>query len=326
MLSVISKLSMIIFLYGPDSYRLRQETNSVIAKYKEKYPGGLNFFSINLEDGNPNKLKDIVRTESFFNDVKLILIKNAFNKSITEEIGDLIESYDLLKTKSVVLLFNENALGKELAAKSKKLFGTLSDSKNLVRNFEVLEGRKLESWIEKEFSLRNCSVSSPVIKLLIQLAGVDSARLIIEIEKLSNFKLRGDIKPEDIKLLIHNEAETNIFNLLDALSSKNREKAFELLYKELKTGRDPHYLLTMFVYQLRNSLVVKDLLSRKLSTSEIAKRAKLHPFVVSKLAKILNQQSDDLKSKFSVLAQVEVLAKKGIIDVEESLYNFVLNC
>jgi len=80
------------------------------------------------------------------------------------------------------------------------------------------------------------------------------------------------------------------------------------------------------VYQLRNSLIVKDLLSRKLTPSEVAKKAKIHPFVVSKLSKSLSQTTQDLEAKFRSLAQIEILSKQGRLDVEESLYNFVLNC
>lgn len=318
---------MVIFLYGPDNYRLKQETNSVVLKYKEKHPGGLNFFSINLNNDDPAKLKEAVRTVSFFDDVKLILVRNSFtDKNKSEHIGGMIKEFDLVNIKSPVMLFSENLEEKELKSRNSKLFSVLSDKNNLVRNFEVLEGRKFENWVAKEFYNRNCSISLGAAKLLIRMVGNNTTRLISEVEKLSNFKLRGDIKAEDIDLLVLGDIETNIFNLLDAITAGNKVKALELLYKELKTGRDPYYLLTMIVYQLRNSLIVKDLLSRKLTSSEIAKKAKIHPFVVSKLSKSLNQPIQKLKDDFNTFARIEVLSKKGGVNVEDSLYNFVLNC
>lgn len=318
---------MVIFLYGPDNYRLKQETNSVILKYKQKHSSGLNFFSINLNNDDPAKLKEAVRTVSFFDEVKLILVKNSFtDKKKAEAVSEIIKEFELISIKSPVILFSENLEEKDLKSQNSKLFGILSSKDNLVRNFEVLEGRKFEDWVIKEFYDRNCHVSPAIAKLLIQRIGNDTIRLVSEIEKLSNFKLKGEAKEEDLNLLVPADIETNIFNFLDAITSGNKAKAFELLYKELKTGRDPHYLLTMVVYQLRNSLIVKDLLSRKLTSSEIAKKAKIHPFVVSKLSRSLNQPIQKLKDDFNAFARIEILSKQGRVDVEDSLYNFVLSC
>lgn len=318
---------MIIFLYGPDNYRLKQETNSVVLKYKQKHPGGLNFFSINLNNDDPAKLKEAVRTVSFFDDVKLILVSNSFaDKKRAEAISEMTKEFDLINVKSPVMLFSENLEEKDLKTRNSKLFGILSGKDNLVRNFEVLEGRKFEDWVIKEFYDRGCNIFPAIARVLVQRIGSDTVRLISEIEKLSNFKLKGEIREEDLNLLVPADIEINIFNLLDAITSGNKAKAFELLYKELKTGRDPHYLLTMVVYQLRNSLIVKDLLSRKLTSSEIAKKAKIHPFVVSKLSRSLNQPIQKLKDDFNVFARIEILSKQGRVDVEDSLYNFVLNC
>ena len=69
---------MIIFLYGEDEYRLKQETSSVIQKYKNKYPNGLNLFGFDLASDDVKNLEDAIKTSSFFNEVKLIVVKNSF--------------------------------------------------------------------------------------------------------------------------------------------------------------------------------------------------------------------------------------------------------
>ena len=318
---------MVIFLYGPDVHRLKKESDSVVSKYKEKHPNGFNFFSISLQDDGLKKLEDTIKTVSFFEEIKLILLRGVTaNKANAEALGELIKEQDLIKNKAIVLLVSENLSEKDFKTKNPGLFAILADKNNLVRNFENLDGKKLENWIIKEFGERGCSMSPSTAKMLIDVVGKDTPRLISEIQKLSNFKIKGEIKPDDIRTLVVGDVETNIFNFLDAITARNKVKAIELLYKELKTGHDGHYLLTMLVYQLRNSLIVKDLLSRKLTPSEVAKKAKIHPFVVSKLSKSLGQTTQDLEAKFRSLAQIEILSKQGRLDVEESLYNFVLNC
>ena len=315
---------MIIFLYGPDSYRLNLEADSIVDKYRKKHPSGFNLFSFDLDKDSPRKVEDAIKTMSFFDEVKLVILKNTFNHSpdlITEIIGE----HDLVNDKRIVVLIKESAGEKDLKSKNSQLLALLTKSKNLVRNFEVLNGKKLEDWVRKEFSLRSCAITSVLARKLIESIGKDMTRLVPEINKLSNFKVRGDIGSSDIDMLVHQDIEPNIFHLLDAIAAKDRAKALELLYREIKSGRDPHYLLTMVAYQLRSMLSIKDLMSRGLSNQDISKKSGLHPFVVKKNLSLLSKSSiEDIKNRFNYLAQGDLLFKQGRVDIEEYLYGFVL--
>src|SRR3989344_5473902 len=196
---------MIIFLYGQDGHRIRQEANSIEEKYKKKYPNGVNLLKFDLAVNGGEKLEDAIKTASFFEEVKLIVLKNSFTSNDTEHLCKLIEDYDLKDDKLTVLLFNEFLPGKDLKTKDKQLFSLLENDQNLVRNFESLDGAKLDVWIKKEFSNRDCSISPASVRKLIQLAGPDTNRLMTEIIKLSNYKLKGEITPADIEGLVINE-------------------------------------------------------------------------------------------------------------------------
>ena len=75
---------MIIFLYGQDTYRSRQELNGIIDKLKSSNNGlRLSFFDgkdINLED-----IENEVQTTSMFKEKKLVVLTNAFVNSGLEE-------------------------------------------------------------------------------------------------------------------------------------------------------------------------------------------------------------------------------------------------
>ncbi len=316
---------MIIFLYGPDSFRIRQEVNSVKDKYKKKYPNGIDFYNFDLAAAGTDTLDDAIKTASFFREVKLIALKNSFEKDNPGRIMKLIKDYGLKDDKLTVLLFGEPSAEKDLKAKDGKLFSVLTDKQNLVRNFEKLDGSKLEAWVKKEFSLRNCLISSVLARKLIQLAGSDTDRLIAEINKLSNYRLKGEIAGIDIDKLVSKKAELSIFDLIDAIAAKNKARALELLYQELQTGRDPYYILTMITYQLRNALVVKDLSQRGLSGQEIAKKAKLHPFVVRKMVGSNKYAQDEIRRYFNSLAQADISIKQGKTDIEDCLYGLILS-
>ena len=105
---------MVIFLYGPDVHRLKKESDSVVSKYKEKHPNGFNFFSISLQDDGLKKLEDTIKTVSFFEEIKLILLRGVTaNKVNAEALGELIKEQDLIKNKAIVLLVSENLSEKD---------------------------------------------------------------------------------------------------------------------------------------------------------------------------------------------------------------------
>ena len=335
---------MLIFLYGPDGYRLKQNSDIVMENYRKKHPGGV-FFKFDLSDTNEIvKAEDAVKSGSLFGEVKLIVIKNAFsNKVSLERIGELIKNQNLFEEKEVVVMVIENQEGKELA-KSKTLFSLLTEKGNMVKNFEYLQGASLTNWIKNEFMARKCSVEPDAIRELVATAGNESWALVNEINKLCNFKignvmgiftsdvkmpitLMGDsIKKEDVALLGFKKMDLNIFDFVDAIAGKSKGRAYEILFKEIKNGRDPYYLLTMIVYGFRNLLTVKDLADRGMSLDAIVKKAHLHPFVVRKTHQSAGKFNlTEIKNIYGYLLDMDTRSKEGTVNLTDSLFNFVLN-
>ena len=318
---------MLIFLYGPDSYRLYQAVGTITDKYKTKHQSGVNFFYLDaLENGALAKFEDVVKTNSFFNETRLIVFKNILSQNLLSgKILDLVKRYELDLSKETVILAVDNKNQKDVTSSAKSLFRFLLDKSSPVKNFDFLSGAKLENWAKKEFEAQKCSIGPQAVKKLINLVGNNSWALANEIEKLSNYKRGGIVEEPDIDILVSERTELNIFDFIDALAGKNQAKAAELLYKEITGGRDPYYILTMIIYQFRNLLLVKDLALRNLSFLDIAKKAGIHPFVVRKAIQSSNKFSvDELKKLYARLLDFDIATKMGKIDLIDSLYNFVL--
>jgi len=317
---------MIIFLYGSDGYRLKQNSQTVLSNYLKKHPSGVNLFKFDLSDGQMDKFEDTVKSSSFFDEVKLIVLKNVFSKKLdSAKVAGVVENYNLAKEKSVALLLLENLSEKELASKDKNLFNLLVKKDNLVKVFNFFDGEKLNNWIKSEFILRGCSIEPRAVGELVAIVGNESWALVNEIEKLCNFKTGRVIDKEDINLLCFRKTENNIFDFVDALGNKNRAKAYDFLYKEIKSGRDPYYLLTMMIYGFRNLLAVKDLVSRNMSANEIAKKAKIHPFVARKTSQSSGAfKIEELKDIYGRLLDMDTHSKEGKINLTDALFSFVI--
>ena len=332
---------MIIFLYGSDGYRLKQNTDKVIERYRKKHQSGVNliFFNVDasgstgLTTSNFSIIESAIKSYSFFDEKKLVVIKNIFqNKIYLDKLMNLIKEFGILKSSDTTLLLTENISEKDLALKNKDAFNLFSTSKSLVVNFEPLLGTRLQNWIKKEFELRDCSIETSVIRKLIDYTSNDSWALANEISKLANYKHEARstkheaINEKDINLLISPKISSNIFEFIDALAQKNKERSFELLYKELKSGRDTNYILTMIIYQFRNLLSVKDLSLRNMNINTIAKKAGLHPYVARKTYNCAQKfTEEDLKKIYCKLLELDIRSKTGLTEPSLALNSFTLS-
>ncbi len=331
---------MIIFLYGRDSYRLKQNIEKISAEYAKKHPSGVNFSVLDFnEPGQLAKLSELIKTVSFFNETRLIIIKNSFSDG--KEIAGLIKKWGLETDKQRILVFAENCGKADLTKKDNKLFAVLAAKPNMVQNFEPLNAKQLESWAGKEIKYAGCDIRSPALKKLINCvsdvplknAETDAAdiiwRLKQEIDKLTSYKSIGgdkEINAADIELLVIPTVNLNIFEMTDAIASKHRFGALRLLSDHLDSGADPHYIFSMLVYQFRNLLRIKSLAQDAVSYSDIIKKTRLHPFVVKKMYEQCKRfDLDELKHLFSQLAKIDIGAKSGEIDMADSLYQFTFS-
>ncbi len=284
---------MTIFLYGQDGYRLKRGIEQVVAGYKKKYPDYLNLFSFDLSDNEQkSRFEDSLKTASLFEEAKLIIARNVFaSKDLSLWVKKLLSEHGTDKNNGVVMIV-EPAPRKELEKINKELFKSLASTSTTVRDFEYLDGVKLVNWIRSEFALRNCSIDNSGAKKLIGLAGNESFRLANEVDKLANHRQKGAVTSEDIELLVTAQVDLNIFNLVDAIVSKNRAKSYELLYREIKNGRDPYYLMAMMAYGFRSR----------------AGRFSL----------------EELKTNFGKLLEMDVLSKDGALNLVDTLFEFVI--
>lgn len=319
---------MLIFLYGQDGYRLKQDLNILITSYRAKNPESLSFAVLDLaEKENFTKLEDSIKTVSFFGEKRLLILKNAFEKA--EEISGLINSWNLTEDKERILVFVENLAQGEVTKKGRKLFKILTSKPNITKVFEPLTSKRLENWVIKIVRELDGQIEVDALKKLIYYIGNDTWRLNCELNKLVNYKFKcqdKNIKLEDVNLLVTAKTELKIFDAIDAIGNKNKPKSFLLLSKHIESGEDPNYIFSMIVYQFRNLIKIKSLAMGHLQPSEISQRAGLHPFVVGKAIEQAKKfDMRELKDKFTELAEADIRFKSGIMDMEDFIFKFAIS-
>ncbi|MDP2864222.1 MAG: DNA polymerase III subunit delta [bacterium] len=308
---------MVIFLYGPDTYRSRQKLNEIIANYKKIHKSGLNLKYFDFKKDSYQEFKDEFQTISMFQEKKLVVLENTFSNAEFKR-KFLENSKKFIDSKNIILFYEENEFSKNDA-----LFNFLKKQAK-VQEFELLAGQKLKNWVKKEFEKYQCQISDMALGKLIEFTANDLWQITNEIKKLVSYKGKQKVGEEDVELLVRPKIEADIFKTIDAISSRNKKQALILIHKHLEKGDSPLYLLSMINFQFRNLLLVKSCESKgELYINDmriLSKKLKLHPYVIRKSIQQARRFTiDELKKIYQKIFEVDLNIKTGKIDPQTAL-------
>ena len=321
---------MFIFLYGFDSYRLKQKLNEIIKKYKEVNQSRLILKYFDFKEDDFNDFKREIQSTSIFKRKKLIILKNVFfNQDIQKKLLNWLEGSIKQKYTEVVLLYEQNFVPQ----RNSSLFRSLKKCGEC-QEFKLFGDEELEKWAKKTLKKYQTEIAPEALKQLIRFTGNNLWQLSNEIKKICVFKKFSNnnqtskeiikIEIKDIELLVRPKIETNIFKTIDTLAEKKKKQFLILLTEHFKKGDSPIYLLSMFAYHVRNLLIIKSFLEDKKTYTQILKMSKLHPYVVKKTTEQAKRFSlNELKKIYKKIFLADLNIKTGKIEPETAL-NFLI--
>jgi DNA polymerase III delta subunit len=166
---------MVIFLYGPDSYRRDQKKRWYTSEFQKKYSAhGVEH--VDLESGDPAPLSLAARSRSLFEPAKLIVLTNAFEIT-PKKLQTALEPF--LKDKQL------NAL---MAAdkKPEKAMAFLLEKPVISVEFDYpKEGAAWLKFVRDEAAAQKADLEPAALALLARTYEKDSWGLVTELQKLA---------------------------------------------------------------------------------------------------------------------------------------------
>jgi DNA polymerase III delta subunit len=220
---------MILFLYGPDSFRSKQKLDEIILHYKESKKSGLNLISLDAKELEFSDFYNTFKVSSMFVEKKLVIVKNVFsNKKFQEDFLKALKDIEALP--DVVALYESEEVDQRL-----KLFKTLlKESK--CQEFSALSGLALKKWAQQEFEKLGQKINVDALDYLLQCTASDLWRTSSVMQQLTSYKNKAVIKKEDVVAFVKPNITTDIFKTIDSLAQKDKRQALNLIHKHLDDG------------------------------------------------------------------------------------------
>ena len=261
-----------------------------------------------------------VLSQSFFDNKKLIIIKNVSEK-IRNEIENLIQK----KIDNVKIILVSAVLDKK-----SKLRNLFEKNENLVSvPFYLENNQSLLSLVSKFFKDRKISISYETMNILIQKSNGERKLLMNELEKIEIYsKNKSKISSEEINKLTNINENYDISELVDNCLAKNK-KQIEILMNENNFGQeDLIILIRTFLYKAKRLLnLINDFTIQKNLEKTIASAK---PPIFWKDKDIVKKQVkswslEQVKNLILEINEIEFLIKTNSQNSTHILSDFIIN-
>ncbi|MFV0504761.1 MAG: DNA polymerase III subunit delta [Lachnospirales bacterium] len=186
-----------------------------------------------------------------------------------------------------------------------------------VFEFETLKEKDILKYALSFFKEKGNTINNNNLHYFLQLVDTSLLNIYGEVNKLSSYKINGEILKEDIDLVCTKSIASNVFDLVLALGNKEGDKAQEIYRNLLLQGVHPIAMIPLIARQMKLILICKDLLEKRNSKREIASKAKISPyFVDSYITQGKNFKKLFLYNMFKEIGELDYKIKTGQIKAE----------
>jgi len=259
---------MIITLTGANDFERNAALHLLVRNFVDEY-GDFGLERLDGEEAAAPQMRAALESVPFLTPRKMVILREpSKQKAFIEQCEALLLSIG----DAVDVLIVEPKLDKRLT------YYKLLKKQNDFREYADLDGLGLAKWATQYVAKQGGTIGQADAKILVDRIGPNQQMLQHELDKLVAFE--PAITTKAIEELTDRLPQSTVFELLDAAFA-GRVAAAMALYNEQRILKvEPQAIVAMVAWQLHILTIVKAAGDR--GGDEIAKTAKLNPFVVRK--------------------------------------------
>lgn len=249
------------------------------------------------------KVIDIGNTLPFFSERRLIVIENSNLFKSSNDLADYIKEIP----DSTHIVFVETEIDKR-----NRLYKAVKD-KGTISEMNGMDEANLKLWIASLLTKDKKKITGDTILYFLSKVGTDMENIQNEVEKLVCYAMDKDvITAEDVDAVAVTQVSNKIFAMIDAIGSRNQDKALELYYDLLTLREKPMSILFLITRQFNILLQVKEMAELGNPNGVISQKLGLMPFTIPKyISQGKNFPMNRLKEALGSCSETEELIKTG---------------
>jgi len=265
-----------------------------------------------------SELSAALKTVGMFGAARCVIVEEGLERLIKQEKEKkLIELIGELGAESHLVMV-ERALDRRRGVVKKIL------ELAKVITAEPVSGGEAIPWLQRRAQTNGIKLDNAAAVQLVGYVGSDLGRLDQELAKLSLFAGDEPISPQMIDQLCARESEENVFALTDAVAAGQTQSALRCLQENLRAGVHPLQLMMLLVSHFRRLCFAAGLPPAQ-AKAQLTEKLKVHSFPAGKIQQQARVwQPRQLAKLYSLLAQYDLEIKKGHIEADVALEQFVM--
>lgn len=312
---------------GDEQLMIRQAVELLTQQLVDPAYADFNLVSVDGEDSSPDKLFSALETMPFFQDRKLVIVKDApYFKSSQDKLSDVqrerLEALLSAPAADTVLVFLAPQTDKR-----KRVSKALAAHGQWV-SFDKLDRPDFEKWLGRQAEAAGMKLPPAELKYLADVTGYldkNSEKNLLDIssnlERLFGYAGNASaITRAHIDEIFEKPLEYNIFLMVDHIAEGNVSQALSMLRELQQDGEAEIKILFMIARHYRILLRVILNLEARVADKEIAAKAGVPPFLVKKtIAQARQIGMPGIKRALEQILESDRAMKTGRIDPEIGL-------
>jgi len=184
---------------------------------------------------------------------------------------------------------------------------------DLLIEYKKLKDDQLPGFVVRETGRHGKRIDSAATDLLVYYCGNSLREIVAQVEKLSTYVgQRGLITVADIKAIVSDTKTDTVFELANALGSRNLEKAVRQLQILLRDPDSGYMLIGALARHFRQLCMIKELMGQRAAHDEISKRLKINPyFLKGMISQAQKFRVDEYRKILLLLHETDMGLKSG---------------
>lgn len=325
-----NKIEPVILMYGVEQYLVKWAVETLVKKYVN--PATISMDYVQLDENAPcSQVIEVCETFSMFSEKRIVWVRDykplgsdsprGFSREEIKKLADYIAA----SNQEAILIFSAEEV------KASAMLTTALKKCGQVYDFDKIDKTELNSFAKKRFRTAGIEISPRALAMLIDATGYfnkeSDYRLFHfanDIEKVIAHCQEGKVTEEDIARTVSGDLETFVFDMLDAITGNQKDKAFQILYNILYSGKDAFSVIGAIVSQFELLLSVKQMRDDGADLGTMHKKLGGSEYRIKKMIPFASKYSaDKLKQTLSAIYQVDRQIKTGLLDGQTALELFI---